>query len=121
MRCLPVLLAVLATAGALAGPAHAEQGTGLYAPFPSPSGGARAERFVGQLGVKATRAELTRGEHVGRSSRPSSAAASRRAGIDVRAPDGLLLGLLSAGALVVALTVAVAFDRRKECVADPAK
>ena len=99
-------MAVLLTAGALAGPALARQGTGLYAPFPSPPDGAQAQGFVGQLGVRATPHRLDRGfflpgSHLAtsRERRP----ATYRARPARRSPGPLQLGALPGLLLVAAL------------------
>jgi len=111
MRCLPAVLAVLVTAATLAGPAQAEQGTGLYAPFPSPQGGARAERFVGQLGVNAKTAQLERGVDLDRHPAPAVRAAGVRAGVGVPAPRGALIGVLALAAVAATLAVTLAVRR----------
>jgi hypothetical protein len=102
-------MAALLTAGALAGPALARQGTGLYAPFPAPPAGARAERFVGELGVAARKGALKRGVAV----RPAAAAAAgstgaaaHRAGVGQGLPDiGAVIVLTVVMAVVVALSL----------------
>ena len=42
-------LASVVACAALASPAHAQTGNGLYEPFPSPSGIGRAQEFIGTL------------------------------------------------------------------------
>lgn len=118
MRFLPALVAVLLTAGAVAGPAQAEQGTGLYAPFPSPSAGPRAQRFVGELGLTIKVAQLDRGRDVARDVATRSAAASARAGRGIDPPSGAQIVLIAVAALVAVLAVVGVGHRRKEFVAD---
>jgi hypothetical protein len=49
VKLLRISLASLAACAALAVPAHAETGNGLYEPFPSPSSEALAQDFVDAL------------------------------------------------------------------------
>jgi hypothetical protein len=76
MRWLCAPIAVLLAAGTLATSAQAEQGTGLYAPFPSPPPGARAQRFVGELGAATAERQLLRGKWVGSALAPPSRTAA---------------------------------------------
>ena len=71
MKLLRISLASLAACAALAAPAHAETGNGLYEPFPSPSSESLSQAFVdslpGGLGFTSpTGLDLTRGVLVGR-------------------------------------------------------
>jgi hypothetical protein len=80
VKLLRISLASLAACAALASPAHAGSGNGLYEPFPSPTSEARARDFVdalpGAKGLSGLRApELRRGVLVG-----GAAAASYAAG-----------------------------------------
>jgi hypothetical protein len=49
VKLLRICLASLAACAALAAPAHAGNGNGLYEPFPSPSSDALAQEFVDAL------------------------------------------------------------------------
>lgn len=49
MKLLRISLAGLAAGAALAAPAHAATGNGLYEPFPSPTSETRAQEFVHSL------------------------------------------------------------------------
>lgn len=49
MKLLPISLASLAACAALAAPAHAATGNGLYEPFPSPSAQGVPQEFLGAL------------------------------------------------------------------------
>ena len=49
MKLLPISLASLAAYAALAAPAHAETGNGLYEPFPSPSQEGVTQEFLSSL------------------------------------------------------------------------
>jgi hypothetical protein len=80
VKVLRICLAGLAACAALAVPAHADTGNGLYEPFPSPTSDAVAQDFVAGLpgGIAFTNPsglDLHRGVFVGR-----SAAAAYRAG-----------------------------------------
>lgn len=92
-----------------AGPARAENGTGLYAPFPSPSGGPRAERFVGELGVKVSARQLRRGTLVpvepgtGMFWVGAGPATQRAGSAGGHGTAGLLIGLALAAALGAAI------------------
>jgi hypothetical protein len=113
MRWALSLVAALLAAGALAGPARAAQGTGLYEPFPSPTGGARAERYVADFGVRLEPAQLRVGVQVHDGlPRSGGGAASARAGVgaDGRADD-LLLGAAFV-LILVGLAVLVPLFRR---------
>lgn len=109
-----LMAAVLAAATIGPAPTRAESGTGLYAPFPSPSGGAWAQRFVGELGVRTDRAALDRGvalHGLRDTPAPHTAAASTRAGTTGDHPTtALLTG--AALALVVTAASAIAVRRR---------
>ena len=97
-----MLLAVTATLVAAA-PAAARDGTGLYEPFPSPSGNDIARRYLGDFGVKVNAQQLERGIAVGPHGLQPRAAgpAARRAGVGVDTPGiSLLTGALLAAALV---------------------
>ena len=97
-----MLLAVTATLVAAA-PAAARDSTGLYEPFPSPSGNDIARRYLGDFGVKVDAKQLERGMAVGPNGlRPRAVGpAARRAGVGVDTPGvSLLTGALVAGALV---------------------
>jgi hypothetical protein len=91
VKLLRISLASLAACAALAAPAHAETGNGLYEPFPSPSHETLAHDFVDALpgGVAFTdlrTGELRRGVLVG----PSAAAAYRAGSAPVeRARSGV--------------------------------
>jgi hypothetical protein len=95
--------AVLATLAAAPTPALAG-GTGLYEPFPSPSGNDTARRYLGDFGVKLTAAQLGRGVAVEpQGLRPRHAgAASRRAGLGVSTPGISVLAAVLAAAAVLA-------------------
>jgi hypothetical protein len=107
MRWLCAPIAVLLAAGTLATSAQAGQGTGLYAPFPSPPPGARAQHFVGELGALTAQRQLLRGVWVGSAlARPAGmAAGAATARARPVAPTGRRLWELAilAGALGVGL------------------
>lgn len=97
------LVAALLAAGALTAPAQARQGTGLYAPFPSPTGGERAERFVADFGVRASTRQVQAGTSIpgaGLAVTGVSGAAAGRAGTRQDARTGELLGGLAVALLV---------------------
>jgi hypothetical protein len=98
------VLAVLA----LSQSARAEQGNGLYEPFPSVAAGEQADSYFSQLGLQIGPRELRRGAFdTGLAPVAASAAPSRRAGVDV---GGSGAGLL-AGGLAVALAAGAAGAR----------
>jgi hypothetical protein len=117
MRWICTPIAILLATGALASTAQAEQGTGLYAPFPSPAPGQRAQRFVGELGVVVKTRRLARGHALGQAlespGRRRHGAATARAGlahlgtrpdraaisVTLALTAGLGLGLLMLGTL----------------------
>ena len=105
--------AVFATLAAAPTPAHAG-GTGLYEPFPSPSGNDTARRYLGDFGVKLSASQLGRGVAVGpQGLRPRHAGgASRRAGSGVSTPGISVLSALLVAAAVLAGGLVVARVRR---------
>jgi hypothetical protein len=108
-------MAVLLTAGALADPALARQGPGLYAPFPSPPAGARAQRFVGELGVTVKPADLRRGHSLAaafRAQGAARAAATARTGLR-GAHAGAATIVLPALLLVAGAALAAAVGRSR--------
>ncbi len=107
------LIAVAAClACALTAPAaHAQDGGGLYTPFPEPVAQDRAQRYYEQLGVKARPQDLDEGRVVSprgreRTGRPVAVVASRRAGVGSVSNAWLLAPLLGALALTAAVAVA---------------
>lgn len=101
---------MLLSAAALgAAPAHARNGVGLYAPFPSAPAGGRAGAFAGELGVAANPEQLARGALVDAARRVTVVApvnagvASERSGLTADGPDlgglvgGLALALIAGG------------------------
>jgi hypothetical protein len=119
VKVLRICLAGLAACAALAVPAHADTGNGLYEPFPSPTSDAVAQDFVAGLpgGIAFTNPrglDLQRGVLVGRSAAAAyetGRAAGERGGATDSgfAPSfGWPLGLvLLAAALGAAGTLAV--------------
>lgn len=109
------LIAVAAClACALTAPAaHAQDGGGLYTPFPEPVAQDQVQRYLEQLGVKAGPRDLARGRVVSRRGarpdRPVAVVASRRAGVGSVSNAWLLAPLL--GALALTAVVAVAGRR----------
>ena len=81
----------------------------MYAPFPAPPAGARAERFVGQLGVVAPKGALKRGVPVAAASAAppgATGAAAHRAGVGQGLPDiGAVIVLTAVIAIVVGLSL----------------
>lgn len=119
MNVLRICLASLAACAALAVPAHADTGNGLYEPFPSPTSDAVAQDFVAGLpgGIAFSDPnglELHRGVLVGRSAvvaYKTGGSAGERGGANQAgfAPSfGWPLGIvLLAGVLAAAGTLAV--------------
>jgi hypothetical protein len=107
MRWITAFSAILLAAGTFAGPALARQGTGLYAPFPSPPAGDRAARFVGVLGVRASRTAMREGR-IESSGWPAtgSSAPRARAGIGDHGPGPLWLALPSVAAMGAGVVLA---------------
>lgn len=105
-RRLAVVAALAATL-ACAAPASAQDGGGLYEPFPEPAARERALRFAARLGVAATEADLRRGRFLPGSTRAALALApAPPAGPSARAGEGTALGggwgLAAAAGLLVA-------------------
>ena len=105
MLSLAPLLALLASA-LLAPAAYAQDGAGLYKPFPGGSSTGLAKRYIGRLPASETKeltsAEIRRGVFVARRRTNATAAASARAG---RGDEGggslptlLSLGIVAAAA-----------------------
>lgn len=98
---------MLLTCAAWAPPVLAQEGNGLYEPFPQPRAESRAQAFADKVGVSATADELRDGVFVGRSLAPAAPVrppdASRRAGVEASATAvaGLLLAALAALGLAV--------------------
>ncbi len=117
MKLLRISLASLAACVALAAPAYAETGNGLYEPFPSPTSEGLAQDFVAGLpgGIGFTDVnglDLQRGVLVGRGARTAYATAApvRRASGDAGFSPSLgwplalvLLAAVLAGAGLVAV------------------
>jgi hypothetical protein len=94
----------------------------LYAPFPSPSGGARADRFVGELGVQLTHRQLLGGAFLPAAQdltlEPGPRSASRRAGIGVDTPND---SLLVAAVVLVLLLAGARLALRQDFVPNTTK
>jgi len=97
-------VAALACAAALLTPAGAgaQQGNGLYDPFPDPTTSRTAERYYGELGVAVTGAQLDAGRVL--PGLPAAAGArgpSARAGVGTAFPDSWAAAVLGLAALLV--------------------
>jgi hypothetical protein len=107
MRVPSIIVATVAVAWAIAAPAQAAQGTGLYEPFPSPTGGVRAQRYVGDFGVRVAPGELRAGVTLPGSEEPlvpADRSPGHRAGIVGQgASPGLWVGALLALVVIVAV------------------
>jgi len=102
--------ALLAPAGAVA-----QQGNGLYDPFPDPTTSRTAERYYGELGVAVTGAQLDAGRALpGLPAVAGTRGPSARAGVDGGGfPDSWAAAvLLLAALLVVGGAVAIVAWRR---------
>lgn len=91
--------------------AHAQDGGGLYTPFPEPVTQDRVQRYYEQLGVEARPQDLASGRVVRsgggeRRGRAVAVMASRRAGVGSVTDVWLLGPLLGALALTAAVAVA---------------
>lgn len=93
--------------------AHAQDGGGLYTPFPEPVAQDRVQRYIEQLGVKTRPGDLAQGRVVRRKGerpeRSVAVVASRRAGVGSVSNAWLLAPLLGA----LALTAVVAGRRSR--------
>src|SRR3954454_8325638 len=106
--------AVLAATAAMAPPALADGGAGLYAPFPSASRQKPAQAYLGRIGLSTTPERLRGGLPLGPFAGAAPAAAtgpSARAGLGT---DSTATGLILAAAvaLVAIASIAVRLARR---------
>ncbi len=88
--------------------AHAQDGGGLYTPFPEPVAQDRVQRYIDQLGVTARPQDLDEGRVVKARAgeRAVTVVASRRAGVGSVSDAWLLAPVLGALALTAAIAAA---------------
>jgi len=109
MRVVLVVSAVLLAGVWAAAPSWAQESTGLYSPFPSPTGVGRIQRYVGELGLTLDRERVIAGTRVTSRlpPRPGAASVRARAGLrDDHPAGGLLVGAIVAAVLGAAAVVA---------------